>query len=1099
MKVSETQPPRSGSGCGPSVPRPALWHKQWFDALGRLRQADTFQVVAGSPTTIVRSNETTYDAAGRVSRVLQPHLAGTSAGWTDAERYDYHLEDAYAPFIDPLGRVHANTHPDGKSRRTRFAGEETDYRDEENNRTYEIRDALGRVTHAVDLRLETIGSETMSAIDSTTDYTYDGLGHLLEVRQNDSPSALRTMTYDLLGRRLTLLDLDSGLWRYSYDGVGNLIAEDDPKPNQQTQTCYDKLNRPVRHCVWNDDAPQTHSCASVCPPANASEQVTYAYDGDDGWTVAYSKGRLTRVVDGSGQFDVVAYDVRGRQIQTTKTISAVGGSHHATFKYSYDTNDRLTSVVYPDGEVVKTDYDDSGQPRALYSSSYNYVLNAEYDVFGRLTELEHGNHIVDRRTYGPATQGHRLATLTSAPAAGGAALLSLSYPEYDGRGFIKRVDDQPLSSGERTNSARFTYDHKGRLTSVDSNYDPADRAYAYDNFGNITRNGNSFFDYAAGKHQATAVRSGTATGPVVGTVQHDANGSRTQAATQVYTYTKSGRLETVSVGGAQSMFYYDFQGRKVARVIDDVTDVVTRYYGELAETTNGSLTKWYFLGWQRVAADNGAAAWETAMAAPSNSSVWLADVRMEHPAVVMILTREVASATGVGIVLVGTALLLAPWRPRHPSRRRVRYGHIIGMLVLWNVATLPWPFLVAPEEVSAQPGTGRVHYHLDHLGSTQVVSGPTGAMVEEIRYTPYGEIRGRWGASGEDTGLYEFTGYETERDSGLQYAGARFYDPLLGSFLTHDRVESSLNPYSYVRWNPVNNTDPNGDLDLISIAIALLLVGSIVAPAVQASLNGANAGEAIEASVTGLVVGVALQAAVIGPLADAVGSAAPAVYAAQVAYGAYSTYEGFRSGQYAVAGFGAIQLAFALYGGFATGSHDQPGAANNSTTRQPGDAAVSELDVRPGDVLGTDKGVYARAIAVLDPTGDIGHTQLVVEHSDGTFAVLTSDGEGQRTADIGDPALSGRGYVLYRPREQPHVGNEQSGGGMWGWIKAHATGGGLGRYLGNAGGNVCSATCNSALVAGGVRTGIPQNSFVTPNGLVRNPALVRIGILPYVP
>src|SRR6185369_4099178 len=185
---------------------------------------------------------------------------------------------------------------------------------------------------------------------------------------------------------------------------------------------------------------------------------------------------------------------------------------------------------------------------------------------------------------------------------------------------------------------------------------------------------------------------------------------------------------------------------------------------------------------------------------------------------------------------VGTVLLLAPWRPGHAARRRARYGHIIGMVVMWNLATLPWPFLVAPEQVSAQPGTGRVHYHLDHLGSTQVVSGPTGTIVKEIRYSPYGEVRGRWGANGEDTGLYEFTGYETERDSGLQYAGARFYDPLLGSFLTHDPVESSLNPYSYVRWNPIN-ADPNGALDWIGIIVTALLVGSIVAPAVQAGLS----------------------------------------------------------------------------------------------------------------------------------------------------------------------------------------------------------------------------------------------------------------------
>jgi len=70
---------------------------------------------------------------------------------------------------------------------------------------------------------------------------------------------------------------------------------------------------------------------------------------------------------------------------------------------------------------------------------------------------------------------------------------------------------------------------------------------------------------------------------------------------------------------------------------------------------------------------------------------------------------------------------------------------------------------------------------------------------------------------------------------------------------------------------------------------------------------------------------------------------------------------------------------------------------------------------------------------------------------------------------------------------------------MWGWINENATGRGILQYLGNAGGNVCSSTCNSALAAGGVPTGVPMNTFVTPNQLVGNGALRRVGYLPLVP
>jgi RHS repeat-associated protein len=44
----------------------------------------------------------------------------------------------------------------------------------------------------------------------------------------------------------------------------------------------------------------------------------------------------------------------------------------------------------------------------------------------------------------------------------------------------------------------------------------------------------------------------------------------------------------------------------------------------------------------------------------------------------------------------------------------------------------------------------------------------------------------------------------------LHYYGARFYDPRLASFLTHDPVREHANPYAYVGWNPVSRTDPTG-------------------------------------------------------------------------------------------------------------------------------------------------------------------------------------------------------------------------------------------------------------------------------------------------
>ncbi len=55
----------------------------------------------------------------------------------------------------------------------------------------------------------------------------------------------------------------------------------------------------------------------------------------------------------------------------------------------------------------------------------------------------------------------------------------------------------------------------------------------------------------------------------------------------------------------------------------------------------------------------------------------------------------------------------------------------------------------------------------------------------------------------------------SRRDSttGLDYYGARYYDPTLGQFTSADTVMDGLNRYGYVGGNPISRTDPSGQMD----------------------------------------------------------------------------------------------------------------------------------------------------------------------------------------------------------------------------------------------------------------------------------------------
>ena len=79
-----------------------------------------------------------------------------------------------------------------------------------------------------------------------------------------------------------------------------------------------------------------------------------------------------------------------------------------------------------------------------------------------------------------------------------------------------------------------------------------------------------------------------------------------------------------------------------------------------------------------------------------------------------------------------------------------------------------------------------------------------------------------------------FTGAQTD-DTGLVYLNARYYDPALGSFLSHDPFEGvmdrsgSRNGYNYVEGNPINRTDRTGEIfGFVDAFIAASVIGRLI-------------------------------------------------------------------------------------------------------------------------------------------------------------------------------------------------------------------------------------------------------------------------------
>ena len=101
----------------------------------------------------------------------------------------------------------------------------------------------------------------------------------------------------------------------------------------------------------------------------------------------------------------------------------------------------------------------------------------------------------------------------------------------------------------------------------------------------------------------------------------------------------------------------------------------------------------------------------------------------------------------------------------------------------------------------------------DLLGSVVAsfsnISG-SAAVQGNRAYSPYGTPLYQQGSVGTSKG---FTGQYADSTSGLDDDNARYYDPLVGQFVSADSVQGNLvgmDPYAYVGGNPETWTDPTG-------------------------------------------------------------------------------------------------------------------------------------------------------------------------------------------------------------------------------------------------------------------------------------------------
>ena len=638
--------------------------------------------------------------------------------------------------------------------------------------------------------------------------------------------------YDFMGRvTSTQSKVEGGSWAASaFDYAGLTATVTDPDGKQKS-TRTDYLGRILETTEYSD------------------AQEFHTYNGYD------ALGRLTSITDDHNNLTTMAYDTMGRRTEVDDPVSG-------TALFTYDANGNLLTQTDAKSQVITFTYDPLGRVLTKSYSTNDPTASYTYDdpsvpySLGKLCAEDNGDVLLETLAFDAMGRplSVRKTIAGSSPATTSYAYdlsgktTTVTYPDgyvvtnhyYPATGFLQNV----TGSDAVVHAAFSEYEipgKPGRIGFPNGVY----TEYAYDVYS----------------HRLTAITSRDYTGTVIQDYDYD--------------YTDAGNISQISDGirGAIYSYAYDGLHRLISETCNSCPDQLTVTYDSLGNITSktvdsDSLAYTYA---QNLFAMNGHVLASVSAQGVEYTFTHDANGNMTHgPDLANFAqpgSRDIAynaddmplSITDVrGGVPVTTSFLYDGGASR--ARKTVSGGPTTWYFgdhyeVTNGVAT---KFIFAGSlRVASITGQDRWSFQNDHLGSSTLVTGPTGAVVEHTEYRPFGQERSH---TGQQTDNYKYTGQELDSENGLYNYGARLYDPILGRFLSADAVikdfadSQSLNHYAYVRNNPLIYTDPTGNFAFLPF-IAGVANGAIRGAVIGGTIAAVTGGDIGQGMVTGAVEG----------------------------------------------------------------------------------------------------------------------------------------------------------------------------------------------------------------------------------------------------
>jgi RHS repeat-associated protein len=636
-----------------------------------------------------------------------------------------------------------------------------------------------------------------------------------EVIERPAPSGETQSTsysYDVHGNLERIEDALKRIWKYEYDGAGDLTAETDPEGDKRTWT-YDSDSResstvsPSGHTTKIERDSQGRPLKLQNPlskttfytyDANGnvatlrdakSNTTTYTYDADNEVTKATAAGtvaetgydgagRVTTQTDGNKHTTSYARNILGeisestdplgrkitREYDKAGNLESVTDPAKRKASYTDDAANRLIELAYSDGTTptVKYEYDTNGNRTRIADGTGTTSYN--YDQLDRLIEAVDGHGNVSKYEYDRAEEQTRITYPNSK---------SVSRT-YDGAGRVKSVTDW------LENTTKFAYS--------------ADSVQTTTTFPPSTGDADTYTLNAA--DQVTAIGMGKGAETLASlNYGRDANGQVSAVnatgllAAPENKYVLDGRSHLTKSGATE----YQYDGANNATKAGSTTNSydaadelekgtgVTYSYNELGERVKRTPATGPAISYGYDQAGD-----LTSVTRPKVGETGAIEDTYAYSGNGLRASQTVSGAT---TFMAWDATAAVP-----------------ALLSDGTNSYLYGPGGLPVEQIS---GAGAVLYlHHDQQGSTRMLTGSAGTAEATISYDPYGNTTGHTGTAATPLG---YDGQYTSSDSGLVYLRSRSYDPATAQFLSVDPIAPvSRARYSYSEDNPVNYADPTG-------------------------------------------------------------------------------------------------------------------------------------------------------------------------------------------------------------------------------------------------------------------------------------------------